>query len=592
MTAIRRRLFRSCPLLLLALATTSARAADDYLKLIPSTALAWGAVNHMNEASEKIKKLAVNMPMPAVDPLDEIKKESGLQKGLDEKGAAGFFVLPSGVAVYFVAVADEKAFLGNFQVVKAGEKISEVETKTEPAARSASTYFLAFRNGYALLSSKKDRTAVEAAVEAKQSIAAEMAGLEPWMAENDGTVAGTAAGIKYVAKLASKELKESQENMGQGPDAAVLRVFMDAYGAAMEAAPKEISLAVAGIRCDKQGSLRLIGRARLVNGGQVSKAVAGIPPLTEKMFAAVPGGPFAMAAGGVGIPKLLDAYANLATGFLKGMKSVYGTSEEDMERMSKESLDVFRQVRSIRFVMKTGKRGDPIYSNMFCAMGVDNSQRFLAMQEKYAENTNKLLQNAKQGMLKSITVKRLEIAGQPALQQEVNFDLSNIGGAEANRAALDAMLGIGGKMLFYHVAADEHTVLMGIGVSQERMAAALDVVKQPRKSLAEDADVSLTAAMLPADAQWVAYISPRGYMQMTERLMTAAMRAQQEAMGFSMPSFSKSPPIGFAVKATPAELHAEIAFPSALIQAYGEYTKEVQKMFMNRARDQNPTPVP
>ena len=231
MTAIRRRLFRSCPLLLLALATTSARAADDYLKLIPSTALAWGAVNHMNEASEKIKKLAVNMPMPAVDPLDEIKKESGLQKGLDEKGAAGFFVLPSGAAVYFVAVADEKAFLGNFQVVKAGEKISEVETKTEPAARSASTYFLAFRNGYALLSSKKDRTAVEAAVEAKQSIAAEMAGLEPWMAENDGTVVGTAAGIKYVAKLASKELKESQENMGQGPDAAVLRVFMDAYGA-------------------------------------------------------------------------------------------------------------------------------------------------------------------------------------------------------------------------------------------------------------------------------------------------------------------------------------------------------------------------
>ena len=91
----------------------------------------------------------------------------------------------------------------------------------------------------------------------------------------------------------------------------------------------------------------------------------------------MPGGPFVLAAGGVGIPKLLDAYTNLATGFLKGMKSVYGMSAEDMERMSKESLEVFRQVRSMSFVMKTGKRGDPIYSNMFCAMRVDNSQRFL-----------------------------------------------------------------------------------------------------------------------------------------------------------------------------------------------------------------------
>ena len=73
------------------------------------------------------------------------------------------------------------------------------------------------------------------------------------------------------------------------------------------------------------------------------------------------------------------------------------------------------------------------------------------------------------------------------------------------------MMGVGGKMLLYYVAADERTVLMGIGVSQERMVAALDMVKQPRKSLAEDTDVSVTAGMLPANSQWVAYVSPRGY---------------------------------------------------------------------------------
>ena len=46
-------------------------------------------------------------------------------------------------------------------------------------------------------------------------------------------------------------------------------------------------------------------------------------------------------------------------------------------------------------VMKTGKRGDPIYSNIFATIEVDNSQRLLDLQEKSAENMNKIMQNAK-----------------------------------------------------------------------------------------------------------------------------------------------------------------------------------------------------
>ena len=619
MTLTRRNLYRSFPLFLLTLAATTAQAADSYLKVIPSTALAWGAVNHINEASDKIKNLATIVQAPAVSVLEEIKKESGLQKGIDEKGAAGFFVVPGKtekedacatplalgatladvvpgktekedpcVAAVFVAVADEKEFLSNFEVVKAGEKISEVKLKTA----SKQTHYLAMRNGYALISPKKDLSAVEAAVEAKQSIAAEMAGLESWLAENDGSVVGTAAGIKFAAKLARVELKKAKDSVGSGAEAAILRPMLEMYGKVLEVAPSELSLATAGIRCDKQGSIRIIGRARLVNGGMVSKAVAGIPPVTENLLAGVPGGPFAFAAGGVGLPNLIDGYKNLAIGLMKSMKSVYGMSAEDLERLSKESFEGLRQVRSMSIVMKTGKRGDPIYSNIFCAMHVDNSQRLLGLQEKYMESANKLMQNAKQGILKSMTVKRLEIAGKPALQQEVNLDLSSMAVPEESRAVLDEMMGIGGKMLLYHVAADEHTVLIGVGISQERMAAALDVVKQPKKSLAEDADISVTAAMLQANAQWVAYMSPRGYMQLVQRMMTATLKNIPEAGRFSLPQFPKCPPVGFAVLAAPTELYAEIAVPSSLIQATGEYVKEMQNMFMQRMMEQNQPPAP
>ena len=137
-----------------------------------------------------------------------------------------------------------------------------------------------------------------------------MAGMESWLAENDGTVVGTAAGIKFAAKQAGEELKKAKDDVPAGPEVAVLRSLLDLYGKAMEAAPKELSLALAGIRCDKQGSIRIIGRARLVSGGTVSKAVAGIPPVKENLLAGLPGGPFVFAAGGVGIPKLADAYRN------------------------------------------------------------------------------------------------------------------------------------------------------------------------------------------------------------------------------------------------------------------------------------------
>ena len=178
----------------------------------------------------------------------------------------------------FVAVADEKEFLDNFEVVKAGDKINEVKPKTN-ANTYHPTIYLAIRNGYAVIADEKDRAAVEAAVEAKQDISAEMAGLESWLAENDGTIVGTAAGIKYAAKYAGEELKKSKDGAAPAqwkwPHCAPSWISTARPWTAM---PSEISLAVAGIRCDKQGSIRVIGRARLVNGGQVSKAVAGIPP--------------------------------------------------------------------------------------------------------------------------------------------------------------------------------------------------------------------------------------------------------------------------------------------------------------------------
>ena len=74
-----------------------------------------------------------------------------------------------------------------------------------------------------------------------------------------------------------------------------------------------------------------------------------------------------------------------------------------------------------------------------------------------------------------------------------------------------------------------------------------------KRALPRTADVAVTAAMLPPNAQWVAYVSLRGYVQMIQRFMAAALKDSPQAE-ITLPDFAKSPPIGLAFQATPTEL--------------------------------------
>ena len=476
-----------------------------------------------------VDKLAKSVQAPVPNLLDMFKKESGIEKGIDEKGAAGFFVVPGDWApeppvAFFVAVKDAKEFRSNFEVVKAGEKISEIKMKSPASAiPSGKPNYLAFVHGYAIFANH-NKAALEAAVESKQSIAAEMAGYDSWLAENDANLIVTAAGVKQAAKEAQDDLKKAKADGAMPPQAAALvKSFQTAYEKCLETAAKEVALAMAGVRCDKlEGGVRVIGRARLTQGGTISKAIAQIPPLKENLFSGVSGGPFVVAAAGIGVPGLIEGYTALYGDLMKTLASQGGgVSPDDAARMTRELMEAFRQVNSMSFVWKVGKRSDPVYSNMHGTMKLEDSEKFLAAQEKYLAATGKMLKDSNEPTFKSIEGKRLQVAGKPALQMDMNF---NQAGGQMEQAMMDEMLGPGGKMTSYYVADDKQTVAFGAGVPQERMVAALEVLKQPKKSLAEDAELSVTAAMLPVGSQWVFFVSPRGFVQLITRIEMAAMK--------------------------------------------------------------------
>jgi hypothetical protein len=595
MTASRQIDYRRLPLLL-ALVTLAApaAAADTYLQLIPNSALAWGAVNHIEAAAGRLQNLTKVMQIPAPNLLDTIKKEGGTEKGLDEKAAIGFFIMPgkwmpNPPVVFFYAVTDAKEFRSNFEVVKPGEKISEIKLKT-PFGSTVPGY-LAFLHGYALIADQ-NKEALEAAVNSKQSIAADMSGYESWLAECDACAVGTDAGIKYSAEYTRKDMGRPDRSGGDTmKTAAFAKSFQSILDSALVAAPGEISLAMAGIRCDKQGAIRVSARARLRSDGKLAKNLAEFPPIKENLLSTVPGGPFVLAAAGVGIPGLMDAYINLYTEWMKSMQAA-GAGGDDATKMIKESLESARQFRSMSFVWKQGKRSDPIYSNMHATVKVEDSARYLAAQQRYVDRFDKLAQEGKAPGVKSMEAKVLQVAGKTALLMETTINYGEVPGVEQSRPMFDALFGVGNKMLVYNVATDEHTVLMGIGVPQERMASAVEVLSQPKRSLAEGADLSATLAMLPEKPQWVAFISPRGIVQMVTRFVTTVSKSAPGAEGPGLPAFSKSPPLGLAVKAARDEITAEIAVPAPLVEAAGGFAQEMQKVRSQRMMQQGQPPAP
>ncbi|MGD0900985.1 MAG: hypothetical protein ABR915_24400 [Thermoguttaceae bacterium] len=574
----------------------AARAAESVLTIVPSDALAVAVVKNPSEADAKVQKLAGMVQTPVPSPFAQLKALMGIQKGLDEKGALAVIAFspssgetePGGVFV--IPVTDYKGFITQFKGAKPDERITEIEVAGEKG-------FAARRGGYALLGFQKGRKPLEKVLDVKQSIAGELAGIEPWLNENDAAFVATRAGIQWATAKAQKELKKVEEQFGKidadfgGQMATVLAVFQF-YGKVLAVAEKEVSLAAAAVSADDQGTVRLTGRLRFVKDSKLGEGLAGIKPAEQDLMAGLPGGPFVVSFGATTPAPLMKRLAALGVELMQKSFSLYGLNPEQTEQLAKNSMQLLEQMEAMSIVMKTGRRGEPIYSNMFGAMRVDNAPRHIEQYEKQMEAQNRILKEAKDGILKPMEMKKVQIGGRPALELEVTIPIPKTDGEnpvqQMQQSMMQAMFGPNNRMKMYLAAANETTVVLGYGTTPEKVGEAVELVRGAKPGLAADKDVAVTAALMPAGAQWVAYVSPRGYVSLIQRMMQQMMAGMQEQPGFqgppampAVPSFPQTPPVGMAVKAAPGGLEATIVVPSAVLKAAGEYTATLRQATTN-----------
>ena len=604
-------------LTLIVAAAASAPAADDVLKIIPSDALAWALVHRVADTDAKILKIGEALGVPPVSPLGQIKNITAAKEGLDEQGIAGVIVMPSAAAkgkpsatakeapkskpaaksepaakakkaesppslVYIIPVTDYKKFLANFHPDNAANGMAKVQV-------SGADYLMANRDKYALVVTPADRKALDAVLGAKQSAAAEVAGLESWFATNDVDLVATQAGVKVFARRVRQELKEMVkmfDDLGMGDQMATPKAGVQFYISLLDLAEKEVALAAVGLRLDKEGSLRVVKRVRFAKGGQFREALAGVKPIPNALIERLPGGAFVFAVAG-GLPETSGkALIGASMELMKQNRGLYGLSAEQVDKLAKVSADTTSSISKMAVVMKPPKRGEPLYSNVFGVFEVDDAATFLKKYEKHLTEANAIAKEAKSALLAATTFKRTEIGGRPALEMQMTIPMPKSAVTIPNQEQLmEKFIGPGLKATTYVATADDKTLVFGFNVPKGKVADLIAAMKDPKSGLGADADVAVTAAMLPHDALGTGYVSPRGCVSFFAQMMAitfAAISPDGAGPQFNLPAFPKTPPVGATVKIVSGELEAELVVPAAVFKAIGEYRNQVTQGIMNQ----------
>jgi hypothetical protein len=563
---------------MLFLAASFAAAGEDILMLVPDGASGFLVINRPAAADAKIQALGREMQLPVPSLLAMLKGQFNIQNGLDENGTMAVITLPPEqegaipTVIVLVPVTDYGKFLTNLgRVLQENEKdtVAKIEIMHTPA-------WVRNMGGYAAITDAAHKDVLEKTLKVAKEAPAGLAPWREWLAANEVAGGILQPGIKRVSARAQEAIRNMKTSVAQAGDQAKMTAeVFDIYASIFQAAEKEVSACGIGLQLDKQNVLHITSRTALVAGGQWARLVTQKSAAGENLLKGLPDEPFAVAGGGVVSEAMFDELMKFSFNMMKSMPDLYGLSEEQVNKMSETSGQLFKGIRGVLFMLGVGQSSEPIYSKFIGVMQVDNSRAFMANYEKYLEKYGELIKDAHSPILQPMTVEKTEIGGVAGLQITMNVPQPP-GGAQTPQQArmMETLLGPGGKITMWLASVDEHDIAMGY-VSKEHLQQALEAIKQGKPGLAKDAGVSKTAALLPANGIFVGYLSPQGTIELIRRMAPAIFPPEMKVT-VRLPEFPKTPPIGFAVSTAPNELQTCLIIPGEVLLSVPQYINSIQ----------------
>jgi len=585
-------MFRSirCPLAaaLVLLSLAAAGRAESILDHLPPDAKGFALVRNVEAANAKIEKFLkifeelTDSPLPAPWPF--IKAATGLGEGLNEQGDALIALLsgPDGGdeprPMLLVAVADYAKFAASISGDPSGE-ICRVTIAGEEV-------LAARRGSYAMLMNVEHRPVMESILASDPTAAASLAPLADWMATTDLSLVLTPMGVDVLTKLGQSTLAEQRAQLrDQTTDpalAAMLKQYqqgLEMYELVLGFLGAEVNVAAVGLSIDEATNVRVSKRMVLEQDGQMARW-GDAPAPSQPPLAGFPAEPFVFGGGGPTPSTWGEAMASFARKMTErfAKESGFEKFDDDQWKKVEESWkSVMQGIHSTSFVMLPGEKADPLVSNVFYVVKVDDAEHYLQASRESYELWNSLLESSTSdlGAMMKYEFQDVEVAGKKGLL--MTSDMSKVADdaqLPMFGAAMNSIFGEDGKFRIYLIAADKTTIVTALA-STERVAKAIDYAMAGETGLAQSADVQTTVKLLEPGASWQVFVSPQGTVQWGSRLATLLL-AQFGGTAPDVPDYPDSPPVGFSWTLTGGQLHAEMVWPIETLDGLAAYIKKSQ----------------
>ena len=567
----------------LLLAVAAAPAAEDFLKLVPDSALGFVVLNRPAATDAKLQALARHMQLPVPGLLAMLKQRSGIQEGLDESGTIVFLVLPPEgksampSAVLLVPVNDYGKFVGQLHAEDATQPVTKIMIKR-------SSCWVRSIGGYAALTDVPGSEIVLKKVTLRKEIPAALAPWQRWLKERDFAAVILPPGIKQISTKAQQGIQAVKFMLAAraNEQAKAAAGVFDLYAKMFQAAEREVLAWGFGLQLDRQNVLRITTRTRLISSGLLGQD----RPSQQNLLAGLPAGPFVMAGGGAVSASTWKAMLKWSFDIMKSAAKLYGINEEQTKKLSALSMPSMERARGFSMMLGADEPGGSIFSSAIGVMRVDHSPAFMAAYEEDIRKYAELFKGLHSPLLGPMEVKKCEVGGTAALQFTAQAPKPPAGQptpqqAQAMERMMELYFGPGGKVVAWVVPADEQHVVLGY-VSKKPLQRAMEAIRQGKPGLAGDAGVAKTAALLPSGARAVVYISPAETIKFIQR-MAPAIAPPGAKWNLKLPEFPKTPPLGFAVTTAANEVQTCLVVPAEVLQAIGPYTGQIQAMRMSAA---------
>ncbi len=335
----------------------------------------------------------------------------------------------------------------------------------------------------------------------------------------------------------------------------------------MDLGDAELELVAIGADLSEDLNVAFAARVGFAPGGQIEQ-ILGRAEVVRELTATISSGRLLAAAAMPWNSSWIPHAKSGAVEMLRVWPDLFGLEHPDATAEGRlgESVAAFLTgVRGVRGWMRPGAPDQPLLSNFFAELDVDDATAYLASYEQSVRIWSEVLQDAETDFPTSYRLERQQLGGQPAIRQVFDYSAGIANEPAGVKAMMEQLFGADGEMISYITIVDDHRVLIGYATA----AVVESVLNQLRADAeasrpSDDEGIQRVVAPLTEPAHLRLLISPTGCIEWLQRWTTVF----GDPLLPNANEIPEMPPLALAIRyrAEPSGIDASLIVPGGSLK--------------------------